>query len=75
MATQKRISTTKAILDFMKNIMMMGLTNNMEAKIEAAREFEIKMYIGLNRLFVAFNASGELPTPSVRAWLLLLYES
>lgn len=59
MATQTRISTTKAILDSMKNIKMMGLTNKMGAKIEAARNFEIKMYLRLNRLFVAFNASGE----------------
>lgn len=61
MATQTRISTIKAVLDSMKNIKMMGLTNNMEAKMHAARENEIKAYRELNRLFVGFNASGALP--------------
>lgn len=60
MATQARISITKAVLDSMKNIKMMGLINKMEAKLQAARDHEIHKYIRLNRLYVAFNASGEL---------------
>lgn len=39
---------------------MMGLIDKMEAKIQAARDYEIEMGIRLNRLFVAFNASGEM---------------
>lgn len=58
MATQMRISTTKAVLDSMKNIKMMGLVNKMESKIQAARDYEIEKYIGFNWLVVAFNASG-----------------
>lgn len=59
MATQTRISIIKAVLDSVKNIKMMGLTDKMEAKIQAARDFEIKTYVNLDRRFVAFNASGE----------------
>ena len=60
MATQTRISITKAILDSMKNIKMMGLVDKMEAKIQAARDKEIKAYIGFNWLIIAFNVSGKL---------------
>jgi ATP-binding cassette subfamily C (CFTR/MRP) protein 1 len=60
MATQTRISITKAILDSMKNIKMMGLGVKMEGKIQAARDHEIKMNISFNWLIVAFSASGEI---------------
>jgi ATP-binding cassette subfamily C (CFTR/MRP) protein 1 len=52
---------TKAILDSMKNIKMMGLIDKMESKIRTARRIEIQRYIDLNKLFVAFNASGKQP--------------
>jgi ATP-binding cassette subfamily C (CFTR/MRP) protein 1 len=61
MATQIRISMTKAILDSMKNIKIMGLIDKMESKIRTARRIEIQRYIDLNKLFVAFNASGKQP--------------
>jgi ATP-binding cassette subfamily C (CFTR/MRP) protein 1 len=70
MATQTRISITKAILDSIKNIKMMGLIDKMEAKIQAARDHEITMYTNLNQLFVAFYASGKLPSPSMPCFLL-----
>ncbi|KAK3319199.1 ABC transporter [Apodospora peruviana] len=60
MATQTRISTTKAILDSMKNIKMMGLVEKMEAKIQTARNDEIKKYISFNWLIVAFNLTSGL---------------
>jgi ATP-binding cassette, subfamily C (CFTR/MRP), member 1 len=58
MAIQTRISTTKAILDSMKNIKMMGLVEKMGAKIQTARDNEIKLTIAFNWLIVAFHASG-----------------
>jgi len=58
MAIQTRISMTKAILDSIKNVKMMGLVDKMEAKIQAAREHELKMWISFNWLVVAFNAGG-----------------
>lgn len=60
MATQTRISITKAILDSMKNIKMMGLVDKMGAKIQAARDHEINMIISFFWLMLAFNASGEI---------------
>ena len=59
MATQMRLSTTKAILDSMKNIKMMGLVERMEAKIQAARVYEIKQHVAFNWLMIAFHASCE----------------
>ncbi|KAK0616876.1 ABC transporter [Immersiella caudata] len=56
-ATQVRISTTKSILDSMKNIKMMGLVDKMEAKIQAARDYEVTQYISVFRLQLAFIAS------------------
>jgi len=53
-ATQMRISTTKSILDSMKNIKMMGLVGRMEANIQAARDREIKQYVSAYRLRLAF---------------------
>ena len=53
-ATQMRISTTKSILDSMKNIKMMGLVDKMEAKIQATRAHEVKQYISVFRLQLAF---------------------
>ncbi|RDW89784.1 hypothetical protein BP6252_01816 [Coleophoma cylindrospora] len=60
MATQTRISITKASLDSMKNIKMMGLVDRMGAKIQASRDHEIKMMINLHWLVVAFNASASM---------------
>ncbi len=57
MATQMRISTTKAILDSIKNIKMMGLVEKMEAKIQTARDHEIKQYVAFYWLLVAFFVS------------------
>lgn len=57
MATQKRISTTKAILDSVKNIKMMGVVEKMEAKIQTARSQEIKHYVAFYRLLVTFYVS------------------
>jgi ATP-binding cassette, subfamily C (CFTR/MRP), member 1 len=65
MATQTRISITKAILDSIKNIKMMGLVDKMKAKIQAARDHEIKMFTSFNWLILAFNASGEFGFPTV----------
>ena len=59
MATQMRISTTKGILNSIKNIKMMGLVEKMEAKIQMARSHEIKHYIAFYRLMVAFFVSGK----------------
>lgn len=60
MATQMRISTTKAILDSMKNVKTMGLVERMEAKIQTAREREMMHYIAFHRLLVAFFVSCKL---------------
>ena len=69
MATQTRISITKAVLDSMKNIKMMGLVDKMGAKIQAAREHQINMVIAFHWLVVAFNASGEtIIPPPLLSW-------
>ncbi|KAH8893638.1 ABC transporter [Thozetella sp. PMI_491] len=60
MANQKRISITKAILDSMKIIKMMGLVNKMSTKIQDARDHEIKMNIKFHWLVVAFHASASM---------------
>ncbi|KAI9738029.1 MAG: hypothetical protein M1818_005457 [Claussenomyces sp. TS43310] len=73
MATQIRISIIKAILDSIKNIKMMGLIDKMEGKIQAARDHEIEMYINLNWLFVAFNASATMLTIFSPAVTLIIY--
>ncbi len=57
MATQRRISTTKGILDSIKNIKMMGLVERMAAKVKTARDHEIKKYVSFYRLLVAFFVS------------------
>jgi len=59
MATQTRISKTKAILDSMKNIKMMGLVSVMEEKIQKARTHEMRQYVTLYNLMVAFFLSGK----------------
>ncbi|KAK6206478.1 hypothetical protein LQW54_007771 [Pestalotiopsis sp. IQ-011] len=57
-ATQMRISTTKAVLDAMKNIKIMGLGKMMEAKIQATRVHEMKQFVAFYRLLVAFFVSS-----------------
>jgi hypothetical protein len=57
MATQMRISRTKSILDSIKNIKMMGLVEKTEAKIQTARDHEIKQYVAFYRLLVAYIVS------------------
>jgi ATP-binding cassette, subfamily C (CFTR/MRP), member 1 len=57
MATQMRIATTKAILDSIKNIKMMGLVEKMEAKILTARDHEMKQFVAFYRLLVAYFVS------------------
>jgi ATP-binding cassette, subfamily C (CFTR/MRP), member 1 len=58
-ATQSRITAIKAILDSMKNIKMMGVVENMEVRISRARDHELKHYVSLHRLLVAFFVSCE----------------
>lgn len=69
-ATQMRISTTKAVLDSIKNIKMMGLVEKMEARIQATRDNEIKQFIAFYRLMVAFFISCKLWTHRVVCPLL-----
>ncbi|KAM3460788.1 hypothetical protein NHJ6243_005584 [Beauveria neobassiana] len=57
-ATQSRISTTKAVLDSMKNIKMMGLVERMKARIQGARTHEIEKYAAFYRLLLAFFTSS-----------------
>jgi len=57
MAMQTRISMTKAVLDSIKNIKMMGVVARMSSKIQAAREDELKKAVSFYWLIVAFNAS------------------
>lgn len=57
MATQTRISMTRSMLDSIKNIKMMGIVTGMEAKIQTARDHEIKQYVAFYRLLVAFFVS------------------
>jgi ATP-binding cassette, subfamily C (CFTR/MRP), member 1 len=59
MATQTRITSTKSILDSMKNIKMMGLVNRMEAKIRGTREDEMQKFKSFNWLIFMFNVSGK----------------
>lgn len=59
MATQTRVSITKAILDSMKNIKMMGLVDKMQDKIQKARDSEIRAFIGFNWLIMGFNITGQ----------------
>ncbi|KAH7381027.1 ABC transporter [Cadophora sp. MPI-SDFR-AT-0126] len=73
MATQTRLSVIKSILDSMKNIKMMGLVDRMEAKVIEARASEIKKYMNLNRLFVAFMASGMMLTIFSPAITLIIF--
>ncbi|KAM7217664.1 hypothetical protein V8F06_006919 [Rhypophila decipiens] len=73
MTTQSRVSMTKAILDSMKNIKMMGLVDKMEAKIQKARDSEIKAYISFNWLIVGFNIAATVVTLFSPAVTLILY--
>lgn len=56
-ATQTRISATKAVLDSMKNIKMMGLVEKTESRIQSTRESELKEFTGFYKLMVAFFCS------------------
>lgn len=58
-ATQARISTTKAVLDSMKNIRMMGIVEKMEARVKDTRRDEMKQFVGFYRLLVAYFISCE----------------
>ncbi|KKY17726.1 putative abc transporter [Phaeomoniella chlamydospora] len=60
MATQQRISITKAILDSMKNIKMMGLGSQMERKVRSVRKHEIEMGDAFRWLIVAFNLTANV---------------
>lgn len=57
-ATQSRIAATKATLDAMKNVKMMGIVEDMESRIRSARAHEMKQYTLLYRLLTAFFVSG-----------------
>jgi len=59
MATQTRISTTKAILNSIKNIKMMGPVEKMEAKILTTRGNEMKNIVAFFQLMAAFMISGK----------------
>lgn len=41
---------------------MMGLVNIMEGKVQAVRDYEIKMLVDLHWLYVGFQASGMFHT-------------
>lgn len=73
MATQTRVSITKAILDSMKNIKMMGLVDKMGAKIQKARDNEIDAYISFNWLIMGFNIAASVLSLFSPAVTLILY--
>ncbi len=56
-ATQTRISATKAVLDSMKNIKMMGLVEKTESRIQSTRESELKEFTRFYKLMVTFFCS------------------
>ncbi|CAK7207178.1 hypothetical protein SEUCBS139899_009986 [Sporothrix eucalyptigena] len=58
MATQRRISSTRSMLDSMKNIKMMGLVERMDAKLQRARDCEMEHYVGFYRLLVVYFISS-----------------
>ncbi|TQV93218.1 ABC multidrug transporter [Cordyceps javanica] len=57
-ATQSRISTTKAVLDSMKNIKMMGLVEQMKTRIQGTRTYELEKFAAFYRLLLAFFTSS-----------------
>ncbi|KAJ6781871.1 hypothetical protein PWT90_06528 [Aphanocladium album] len=57
-ATQARISATKAVLDSMKNIKMMGLVEKMETRIQGQRDQELKKFVAFYRLLVVYFVSS-----------------
>ncbi|KAK3367203.1 ABC transporter [Lasiosphaeria ovina] len=73
MATQMRISSTKATLDSMKNIKMMGLVDKMEAKIQSVRDDEISKFIRFYRLLVVFFVSSVALAQFTPAITLVVY--
>ncbi|ETS83861.1 hypothetical protein PFICI_05737 [Pestalotiopsis fici W106-1] len=72
-ATQMRISTTKAILDAMKNIKIMGLGKKMEGKIQATRVHEMKQLVAFHHLLVAFFVSAVALSLFSPAITLIIY--
>ncbi|KAF3000471.1 hypothetical protein E8E14_000532 [Neopestalotiopsis sp. 37M] len=72
-ATQMRISTTKAVLDAMKNIKIMGLGKKMEAKIQATRVHEMKQFVAFYHLLVAFFVSAVALSLFSPAITLIIY--
>jgi hypothetical protein len=60
MAKQKRIAITTSMLDYLKNIKMMGMANTVMAKIQDSRVFEIAKGNNFRWMLVYFNWSGKI---------------
>jgi ATP-binding cassette, subfamily C (CFTR/MRP), member 1 len=60
-ATQERVSLTRAVLDAVKTVRMMGAVDRIHAKIRDARDREMGAYVRFYRLMVAFFVSCKFP--------------
>lgn len=60
-AKQKRIAITTSMIDYIKNIKMMGMTTTIMARIQESRMFDIGKGNRFRELLLYFNASGKKP--------------
>ncbi|CAI7623212.1 unnamed protein product [Penicillium glandicola] len=72
-ATEVRVSLTKALLENLKAIKMMGYSHSMKFKVQAARENEVRAGMATYWLDVILAASGSLLNVVSPAIMLGLY--
>ncbi|KAH8194638.1 hypothetical protein TruAng_011196 [Truncatella angustata] len=57
-ARQSRISLTGSMIDYIKNIKMMGMTDTITTRIEESRKFDIAKGMNVRWIIVYFNLAG-----------------
>lgn len=60
MAKQKRIALTTSMIDYIKDIKMMGMTETIMAKIQESRLFDIAKGNQFRWILVYFHMIGKL---------------
>ncbi|RFU34159.1 hypothetical protein B7463_g2169, partial [Scytalidium lignicola] len=64
-ARQKRIALTTSMIDYIKNIKMMGMTSTVMARVQDSRMIDIGKRVDFNWIVVYFNLTCKIP-PTAR---------
>lgn len=70
-AKQKRTAITTSMIDYIKDIKLMGMANTVMARIQDSRVVEIAKGNSFRWILVYFNATGKISFPGQNSWIPL----